>query len=211
MNTNDLIAALSADTIETQPPRRAIWNLLAMGALASVLMLFVTLKPRPDLAEALHSIRFLFKFVATLTLALPALWMARRCLSPEARLDGWALPLLLSPLLLVPAIGLELRALPESAWMPNLIGTNSLWCLSFVPIFSLPVLAGLLQAMKRGAPTRPRIAGLIAGFAAGGVGATIYAVHCIDDSPLFVAFWYTLGVMIVAAVGAAISERILRW
>ena len=211
MKTDDLISLLSAEASAGPPPRRTVWAFLAAGAAASVLLLLVSLKPRPDLAQATQSVRFLFKFVATLSLALPALWLARRCLSPQASTDRWALPLLLAPLLLVSAVGLELRVLPESAWMPQLVGTNSRWCLGFVPIFSMPVLAALLLALKRGAPTRPRLAGLVAGLAAGGIGATVYAIHCTDDSPLFVAFWYTIGILIVAAIGAAISERVLRW
>jgi hypothetical protein len=44
-----------------------------------------------------------------------------------------------------------------------------------------------------------------------GLGATFYAAHCADDSPLFVATWYTLAALVVAALGAAIGSKVLRY
>ncbi len=57
--------------------------------------------------------------------------------------------------------------------------------LSFAP------LALLLTAMRAGAPRWPRMAGAMVGLLAGATGALFYAIHCPDDSPLFVAVWYT--------------------
>ena len=37
--------------------------------------------------------------------------------------------------------------------------------------------------------------------------ATLYASHCTDDSPLFVATWYTIATALVAAVGALAGSR----
>jgi hypothetical protein len=41
--------------------------------------------------------------------------------------------------------------------------------------------------------------------------ATLYALHCTDDSPLFVALWYTPGVLLVSAIGATLASRVARW
>jgi hypothetical protein len=49
------------------------------------------------------------------------------------------------------------------------------------------------------------------GVFAGAIGAAIYAVHCPDDSPLFLAVWYLLGVSAVTAAGALLGPRMLRW
>ena len=46
---------------------------------------------------------------------------------------------------------------------------------------------------------------------AGGFSATLYALHCVDDSPLFVAAWYGLGTGLVAAAGAALGPKVLKW
>jgi hypothetical protein len=51
----------------------------------------------------------------------------------------------------------------------------------------------------------------IAWAAAGGIAASFYAVHCTDDSPLFVATWYTIAIAGLALVGAAAADRLARW
>ena len=55
------------------------------------------------------------------------------------------------------------------------------------------------------------LAGAVAGIAAGALAATLYAMHCTDDSPLFVATWYTIGIGIMALAGSVLGERLLRW
>jgi hypothetical protein len=38
-----------------------------------------------------------------------------------------------------------------------------------------------------------------------------YAMHCIEDSPLFYITWYGLAIGGVAAVSTLIGARVLRW
>jgi len=47
---------------------------------------------------------------------------------------------------------------------------------------------------------------MVGAFAAG-----LYATHCPDDSPLFVATWYVLAILVVMAVGAIAGSQFLRW
>ena len=53
--------------------------------------------------------------------------------------------------------------------------------------------------------------GAIAGLLSAGLAATLYASHCTDDSPLFVATWYTIAALVVAGLGAGIGARVLRY
>jgi hypothetical protein len=55
------------------------------------------------------------------------------------------------------------------------------------------------------------LAGAVAGLLAGGLAATFYAAHCFDDSPLFVATWYTIAIIILAALGALGGRFFVRW
>jgi hypothetical protein len=77
----------------------------------------------------------------------------------------------------------------------------------------LSVLPGvfLFFALRRGAPARPGLAGAIAGLTAGAVGACLYALSCPEDSPLFVATWYSLAIAAVTAVSFLVGRRWLRW
>ncbi len=57
----------------------------------------------------------------------------------------------------------------------------------------------------------PRAASALPELMAGGLGAAFYAAHCPDDSPLFVAVWYTLAIALVTGLGALAGRRLLRW
>jgi hypothetical protein len=71
--------------------------------------------------------------------------------------------------------------------------------------------AGLFAALRRAAPARPGLAGAVVGLAAGGIGAILYALTCPDDSPLFVAAWYSFAIVIVTGACSMAGRRWLRW
>jgi len=95
--------------------------------------------------------------------------------------------------------------------MTRMIGKNSWICMTAIPVLSLPILAGALIGLRHGAPARPAVAGAVAGLLSAGLAATLYASHCTDDSPLFVATWYTLATALVTAVGALAGSKLLKW
>ena len=76
---------------------------------------------------------------------------------------------------------------------------------------SLPALAAALWALRGLAPTRLRTAGFASGVLAGSVGAFGYALSCPEASMSFVAVWYSLGILLTGALGAALGPRVLRW
>jgi hypothetical protein len=209
MQTEALIAALQADRRPTAVSLSAAWWGAAGLAALVAAAVFSTLGPRPDIANAVHSARFLFKFVATVTLAISAFAAVRALSRPDG---GRVLPwLATAPVLLVIAIALELAAVPAGDWSRQLVGSNSLVCLTYIPLIGMGPLAVFLLVLRHGAPTRPALTGAIGGMVAGGLAATFYAAHCPDDSPLFVAVWYTLAVTLLAAVGALAGRWWVRW
>jgi len=212
MNTDQIIRALSADLSVSRFPLdvRFAATLLA-GLLIALLLFGVTLGPRPDIALAIEHVRFIFKFVITLLLALCSALLIRRLARPgaTAQRETWLLAFV--PAVLILATVAELVALPSSQWVTKLVGENAAMCLLCIPFFALPILVAALGALRAGAPTRPSLAGATAGLLAGALGAAIYAAHCPDDSPLFVAAWYSLAIAGVTVVGAIAGRLTLRW
>lgn len=209
MRTETLIDLLAADAADAAPLGGRLRRGLAAGTLVSVALLLATIGLRPDLAAALATPRVLFKIGFTLLLAAVAIASAFRVGVPGARVR----PALLAPpaLVLIAGVVGELIAAPAGSWPARLLGQHAAFCVFFIPTLALLPLAGLLWALRDGAPDHPGRAGGLAGLAAGGVAAAIYAWHCPDDSPLFVATWYVIAIGLVTAAGFLAGRRLLRW
>ena len=212
MDTDRLIQTLAADAgnrVTPVGPVLAASLLVAMPVSAA--MLLSTLGLRPDIMTAMHNPFFDLKFAVTLALAVSAITVSLHLSRPEASTQGWLLLLLIPVAILALAIGAEMMLPQRQPMMRRLVGNNSMLCLSFIPLLSLPLLAAALIGLRRGAPANPALAGALAGLLSAGLAATLYAAHCNDDSPLFVATWYTLATALVTAVGALAGAKLLRY
>ena len=212
MDTRNFIKALAADI---RAPRRSLssiwWGATGVAVSLAAIVFLATLVPRPDIADAAETPRFLFKFVITVTLTVTAFILARALLRPEETGRKIAPYLAIAPVLTAAGVVAELFVLPQDIWSARLIGTNSMACLFLIPMIGIGPLAVFLLALRHGAPARPIIAGAVAGILAGGIAATFYALHCTDDSPLFVASWYTIAIGGLALAGAVGADRFVRW
>jgi hypothetical protein len=186
---------------------------MAVGISISVaaLVFFNVLGLRPDIAAAVETPRFLFKFLVSITLAASAYSCVRVLSQPGENWRNAILCLAAAPALISLAVVVELFTLPSDTWSATLIGTNSIVCLTYIPLIGIGPLAIFLWTLQYGAPTRPALAGAVAGLLAGGIAATFYAAQCTDDSPLFVATWYTIAITILAILGAVGASRFARW
>jgi hypothetical protein len=212
MDTDQLIRTLAADNAHRAP---RVGTLLTTGLLVaapfSILIFATFLGVRPDVMTAMHNPFFDTKFAVTLSLAIPAIVISLHLSRPEALMRGWGWLLLLPVGLLAVAIGSEAMMAPAMPMTMRLVGKNSRWCLSAIPAMSMPLLAGALFGLRHGAPSRPALAGALAGLLSAGLAATLYASHCTDDSPLFVATWYTIATAVVTAIGAFAGSKVLRY
>jgi hypothetical protein len=212
MDTDQLIRTLAADNSQrTQPVGFVLMLALLAAAPISLLMFFAELGVRPDVMTAMRNPFFDLKFAVTLALAASAIAVSLHLSRPESSLRGFGWWLLVPAGLLVAGISGEMMMPQRAPMMTRLVGNNSRSCLIAIPAMSLPLLAAALFGLRHGAPAHPAIAGAIAGLVAAGLAATLYASHCTDDSPLFVATWYTIGTALVAAVGALIGSKVLRY
>ena len=212
MDTDQLIRTLSADNAHrARPVGLALMLALLAAAPISLLMFFAELGVRPDVMVAMRNPFFDLKFAVTLALAISAIAVSLHLSRPEVSLRGFGW-LLLAPVgILAAAIGGEMMMPQRLPMMTRLVGKNWWTCLMAIPLMSLPLLAGALIGLRHGAPARPAVAGAIAGLLSAGLAATLYASHCTDDSPLFVATWYTIATALVTAIGALIGAKLLRY
>jgi hypothetical protein len=210
VKTDDLIELLVKDLVPWRF-RSAVAGAVAGGVIIVAILFFAGIGLRPDISEVMKSGRFLFKFVVTISLAVTAIWVTLSIGRPGGSLSQRGLALSIAPALLACAAAIELVMLPESQWMPHLVGHNARICLTLIPLLSVGPLACLLAALRGGAPSRPGLAGAVAGLAASGIAATFYAANCTDDSALFVMTWYPIATLIVTTAGYLVGRKLLRW
>jgi hypothetical protein len=211
VKTAHLIDVLAQDA----PVRWRLSGLLAMafavGAVIAAAIFAFGVGMRPDMSVAGHTMRVQFKFLFALTLLSGAAGAVAKVGRPGATAGPWVMVLGTAPVLLALAVVAELLATPVQSWIPHLIGRNSVYCLTILPALSLAPLACLLVALRESAPAQPGLAGAMAGLAASGIATVLYASHCPDDSPLFVAVWYSSAITVVVALGFFAGARLLKW
>lgn len=210
MKTDDLIRTLAADEIAESTTGRRAASALPACALATAALFYAFAGLRPGLASPAVLEGTVAKLAVTLSLALVSGALALHFARPGAR--SAALVLLLVPAaVLLALVGVELHMLGLVDWRQRLLGHTSSTCSVLITLLSIPQLAAIFFALASGAADRPKTAGAVAGLAAAGVGASVYALHCPEDSVLFLLAWYGLASAVMAALGAALAPRIVRW
>lgn len=211
MKTDDLIDMLSSGPDAGAPPTRALLLPLLGGLLASGALMLVLLGVRPNLLEELTWPAFWGKLAFSLALAAAGWLAAKRLSAPGARTG--TLPFLVSgPVLAVwIAAGVALATAVPEARAGLFWGATWRYCPLLIALISLPMFAAVLNVMRKRAPTRLRLAGASAGFAAGAAAAVVYCLHCPELSIVFVGFWYLLGILIPTALGALLGPRLMAW
>lgn len=211
MKTDKLIDALVADDAPRgRPLRSALAAALLAGGLASLVLFLAALGVRVDIERALGTWRFELK-VGLVLLALALAFSLCIAVSRPVVPSHPGRRLLPLAALAILAISVELVVLPSSSWATRLVGSNALVCLIAIPILAIAPLAAVLAILRNGAPASPTLAGGAAGLLAAAAAAALYAFHCFDDSPLFVATWYALAALPVISLGAVLGHRLLRW
>jgi hypothetical protein len=213
MKTDALIDRLA----ESAPPRsrsavvRTLFIGMGLGTLASALAMLLWLGVRPDIEDAMRTGAYWMKFFYTLLFALSGFWTVERLSRPgtasRAQMVLEALPFAL----LASWAAMRLMMAPAPMRMPMMMGHSAHVCPWRIAVLALPIFVGAFWSLRRMAPTRPVVAGLAAGLAAGALGAFVYAFHCDESAAPFVALWYSFGIGLVGAAGAVLGRFLLRW
>jgi hypothetical protein len=212
MKTDELIRVLAADDEGPKTPlaMALVYGLLP-GIVVSLTIYALRMGLRPHLIDLLMTPRVLFKILFPLAVAACAAPLALRLVRPTGDPRPLLIALAILLAVLAAAVAIELVVLPHELWRVRLMGHNAAYCMVMIPTLALAPLVGTLVGLHYGAPTNPTLAGAGAGLLAAAIAASLYATHCPDDSPLFVATWYPLAILVVMAVGAIAGSRFLRW
>lgn len=213
MKTDDLVTLLATRAGAVRPNQavRRYAAALGCGALGAALLMATLLGLRPDLAAAVLLPMFWVKLAFVACLAAASWLAALRLSRPGLRLE-WIPGALIAPVLAIWLLGGVVLARADATQRAALfLGDTWTSCPFLVAMLSAPVFVALVWALKGLAPTRLRLAGAAAGLLSGAVGALVYSLHCPELGAPFIAFWYLLGMLIPAAVGALLGPRLLRW
>ena len=212
MKTDELIARLS-DDLAPVPPHyvgRVLATGLGFAFLLSAILMLAAMGLRPDLSAAMAGGAFWMKLAYTLSFAALGLWMVERLGRSDTSARKPAL-LLLAPMILLTIVAVVQFNQPGIDRHHLVMGDSWRVCAIDILTISLPAFVAVFWALRKLAPTRLQLAGAGAGLLAGGVGASVYAFHCVEYTAPFILIWYTSGMAAAALVGALVSRWALRW
>ncbi|OYW68397.1 MAG: hypothetical protein B7Z40_03045 [Bosea sp. 12-68-7] len=211
MRTDDMLELLVQDLPNQPRPVSAIllrwWP--AAATLAGGGFLAIT-GVRPDLIAA-GLTPTLVKLMLGALIALSAISGALDLSRPEAQASAASKWLLAVVGFLGLIVATDLLRHGLDGWWARLFGKGIITCLTLVPALAALPLVASLTILRRGATTEPMAAGALAGLASAGLAILAYGLFCNEDSPLFVATWYSLAALIVGLAGAALGRAVLRW
>ncbi|MBK5928056.1 NrsF family protein [Rhodobaculum claviforme] len=210
MKTDDLLAALAADTRPGPGVAQRLSRALPGAMVVAAVVFALGWGVRQDLVAAMTSPAAL-KPLVPLALAGLAGTLALTLSRPEARGGRTATALWVFAVVLIAAFGAALAAGGLSGLMTDLFTPSLITCLASIPALALPLLAATLWALSAGAPRRPALTGALGGLAAGSLAASLYALYCDQDTALFVLPAYASAIGIVTLTGTVLGTRTLAW
>lgn len=209
MRTDELITGLARSPQPTVRPPLRIAAAMIGGWIAALAVLMIVLGPPLTAVSETGATPFALKLGFTLALSALAAQAALAAGRPGQplllRLSLIALPYLV----IAVAAGFELSSATE--WKPLLFGSTFITCLGAISLASVPVMIAMFWAYRALAPTRPALAGLVAGLSSGAAAAVAYALYCPETTASFLMASYTPAMLVPAIVGMLLGSRLMRW
>ena len=212
MRTADLIELLARD-VPVRPPgaasRKIRAALVAGGGIALALVVFgLHVQPLEQVASQPW---FWMKASYTGLLTVAAAVTVKRLAAPGTRLKAAPLMVVLVVLAMLALGADQLVSTAPVRRLDLWLGRSWRVCSPLILLLALPIYATLVIALRHLAPTRLTYTGAVAGLTAGSLAATLYGLHCPEQTAAFVATWYTLGIAAAAGLGALTGRWLLRW
>ena len=213
MKTDDLIALLSTN-VEPVAQRCVPWIIggaIAVGAAAALGAVVFAFGIRTDLGHIGILSVLLLKLAFTLGIVVVAsvYLVGFACPGGERNTPIAFVTLPFAAIAVIAAVNLAYA--PVAHWDEMVTGQQWLECLVSIAMIAVVPFAVVVCAVRGMAPTDLVLTGALAGLVAGGLSATAYALHCVEDSLPFVAVWYGGTIALCTLAGAKLGPRLLRW
>jgi hypothetical protein len=207
-STDDLIRSLAstAGTRRSATLQAAFAVTGAASLACALLLVFSVIGIRQDFADMAVRMPFAFKIAYTGALVVGASIVAFYAATPGASATALYA---LSPAVILLALGVIFD--PTGFPLMGRTNTAVVFCVGAILLLSLPAMVLTFVFMRKGAPTQPLFAGAVIGMLSASVGALTYTLACKNDGTAFVAIWYAVACAIMAAIGAVVGHRFLRW
>jgi hypothetical protein len=207
-STDDLIRSLAstAGTGRSASLQAAFAVTGAASLACALLLVFSVIGIRQDFADMAVRMPFAFKVVYAVALVVGASVVALYAATPGASATALYA---ISPAVILLACGVIFD--PTAFPIMGRTNTAVAICVSRILFLSLPAMVLTFVFMRKGAATQPLFAGAVLGILSASVGALAYTLACRNDGTAFVAIWYAVACAIMAAIGAIVGHRVLRW
>jgi hypothetical protein len=213
MKTEDWVSLLATGVEPIDAKRTARRQLLAIiaGLLGALALTGGILRLNPALSHAVVEPMFWVREAYCAALAFLGFTAVTRLARPGTRLGF--VPAGIGTVVLVMWIlaATVLLIAPAQNRSRLFFGATAAVCPFLIALVAAPLFISFLWVLRELAPTRLRLAGAAAGFAAGSLGALVYSLHCPELAAPFLGTWYLLGMLIPTALGAWFGPRLVRW
>ena len=213
MNTDDLVSLLAAgvEAIDAKRTARRYWLATTGGLLGALTLTAGILRLNPALSREVFEPMFWVREAYCAVLGSLGLVAVTRLARPGVRLGLVPAAIAVAVIAMWILAVMVLLAAPPQMRPHLFFGGTAAICPFLIALVAAPLLIAFLWVLRDLAPTRLRLAGAAAGFAAGSFGALAYSLHCPELAAPFIGVWYLLGVLIPTAIGASLGPRLMRW
>lgn len=206
------IDSLVAELEPVRPMRPSAGIVRAgLAAAATLAVLVATVGLRPDIMQGeLHTTHLLScGLIAVLAVAstYAVIDMARPQMGQNR--TGWIWATAMAGLL--PATALVTSAL-QYGRTGNVAMDGDGWaCMVMGVALGVFTATALTLWLRRGAPSRPALAGWLTGLASGSVGMFVFSLYCPHNDIGHIGLWHGLSVGFSALLGRMLVPRLIRW
>ncbi len=167
---------------------------------------------RPDMPVAMGRMAFWWKAASLVILVavggVTAMAAFDPTRSPRRGLRGFAIA---AAVAIAAGWGIDAASAGVGPLLIRLDWREGLRCVGAVVVLSLPALLALGILMRRGAPTDPGGTAAAVGLTAAAWGGAVFVLACPHDDPLYVAVWFAVAILLVAAIARLVLPRLTRW